>query len=76
MLSFMGAKQGRILQAYFTNKTLRIFKSHLCDFSTPEKAEEPLQWFLQYMASSAVGNTAPNDQLGQDQHSLGTSGGA
>ena len=57
ILSFMGEKKGRIIQAYCSGHILTVRKSELYDFSTPEKAERPVELFLQYMASDMGGDT-------------------
>ncbi|KAL1968426.1 hypothetical protein VTN77DRAFT_1955 [Rasamsonia byssochlamydoides] len=57
VFSFMGGKQGRILQAYFNSQGLVIRKTQLYDFSTSEKAKLSTELFLQYMTSDMIGDT-------------------
>jgi hypothetical protein len=57
VISFVGEKQGRILQAHFNSKELVIKKSQFYDFSTVEKARPYIKLFLQYMASDVVDET-------------------
>jgi hypothetical protein len=51
IFSFIGEKQGRVLQAHFGHQGLVIWKSQLYDFSTEAKARKPTELFLQYMSS-------------------------
>lgn len=58
LLSFMGAKRGRILQAYFVDGHLVIHKTRLYSFATPHVAKRSMRLFLQFMCSSMGGDTA------------------
>ncbi|GFF42940.1 hypothetical protein IFM58399_06781 [Aspergillus lentulus] len=58
VLSFMGDKQAQLLQAYFGDKGLIIYKSHLLSFQDPEAAEKSMEFLLQFMAGKLVGSTA------------------
>lgn len=54
----MGDKQAQLLQAYFGDKGLIIYKSHLLSFQDPEAAEKSMEFLLQFMAGKLVGSTA------------------
>jgi hypothetical protein len=57
VISFLGGKQGRILQAYYDSKILIIQKTKFYDFFTVEAARPHIEHFLRYMASEAIGET-------------------
>ncbi|RLL93681.1 hypothetical protein CFD26_103290 [Aspergillus turcosus] len=61
VLSFMGDKQARLLQAYFGDKGLVVYKSQLLSFQDPEAAEKSIEFLLQFMAGKLVGSTAVAD---------------
>ncbi|RHZ43228.1 uncharacterized protein CDV56_100528 [Aspergillus thermomutatus] len=58
VLSFMGDKQARLLQAYFGDQGLVIYKSRLLSFQVLEDAEKSIEFLLQFMAGKLVGSTA------------------
>jgi hypothetical protein len=43
VLSFMGDKEARLLQAYFGEKGLGVHKSRLLSFENPEAAEKSIE---------------------------------
>ncbi|KAF7169078.1 hypothetical protein CNMCM6106_004035 [Aspergillus hiratsukae] len=57
-LSYMGDKQARLLHAYFGDKGLVTYKSHLLSFQNPEDSEKSIEFLLQFMTGKLVGSTA------------------
>ncbi|GIJ98489.1 hypothetical protein Aspvir_000606 [Aspergillus viridinutans] len=57
-LSIMGGRKGRVLQAYFADEGLVIFKSRLFLFAGEEDGKTSSEFFLQYMGSEIFGDTA------------------
>ncbi|KAF7114669.1 hypothetical protein CNMCM5793_009620 [Aspergillus hiratsukae] len=58
LFSIMSDYKGRIIQAYFNGDELVIRKSKLYDFSTRETLSSSTTLFMQWMASTPVGDTS------------------
>lgn len=58
LLSFMAGMKGRVLQAYFADEGLVIYKSRLFSFEGARNGEISAEFFLEYMMSEMIGDTA------------------
>ncbi|KAF7182490.1 hypothetical protein CNMCM7691_002060 [Aspergillus felis] len=56
-LSIMAGRKGRVLQAYFADEGLVVFKSRLFSFAGEDDGKIAAEFFLQYMGSEIIGAT-------------------
>jgi hypothetical protein len=63
VISFMAEMKGRVLQASFGDDGLVIYMSRLVSFEGVRNAEISAEFFLEYMGSEMVGNTAVTKTL-------------